>query len=166
MPQTLENLLHEDREFPPSDVFRAQANARPGIHEEAAADPLAFWRRQALERITWFKEPTEVLDDTNPPFYKWFKDGELNLSYNCLDRHLEEHGDQVAYDWIGEPGDTRTLTYTDLAKEVNRFSNGLKSLGLQRGDRVAIYMGMIPELPIAMLACARLGFSIPIAGLS
>jgi acetyl-CoA synthetase len=157
MSQALENLLQEDRKFPPSEAFTAQANAQPGIHDEAAGDPSAFWQRQALERITWFKEPTEVLDDTNPPFYKWFKDGELNLSYNCLDRHLDEHGDQVAYDWVGEPGDSRTLTYSELAKEVNRFCNGLKSLGLEKGDRVAIYMGMIPELPIAMLACARLG---------
>ncbi|HEX9763200.1 MAG TPA: AMP-binding protein, partial [Acidimicrobiia bacterium] len=157
MSETLENLLREDRTFPPPPAFTAQANARPGIHEEAAADYLAFWKRNALERISWFKEPTVVLDDTNPPFFKWFPDGELNLSYNCLDRHLADHGDQVAYHWIGEPGDTRTLTYADLAKEVNHLANGLKSLGLERGDRVAIYMGMIPELPIAMLACARLG---------
>ena len=157
MSQALENLLREDRTFPPSEGFTAQANAKPGIHEEAAKDYRAFWQRQALDRITWFKEPTEVLDDSNPPFYRWFQDGELNLSYNCLDRHLESHGDQVAYHWVGEPGDTRTLTYADLAKEVNRFANALKSLGMEKGDRVAIYMGMIPELPIAMLACARLG---------
>ena len=157
MTQALENLLSEERTFPPPPEFTAQANAKPGIHEEAASDYLDFWRRQALERITWFKEPTKVLDDSNPPFYKWFSDGELNLSYNCLDRHLDDHGDQVAYHWVGEPGDTRTITYAELAREVNRFANGLKSLGLAKGDRVAIYMGMIPELPIAMLACARLG---------
>jgi len=157
MSQALENLLREDRTFPPSSEFTAQANAQPGIHDEAAADYRAFWQKQALERITWFTEPTEVIDDSNPPFYKWFKDGELNLSYNCLDRHLAEHGDQVAYHWVGEPGDTRSLTYSDLAKEVNRFANALKGLGLEKGDRVAIYMGMIPELPVAMLACARLG---------
>ena len=157
MSQALENLLQEDRIFHPSDEFVAQANARPGIHEEAAADTQAFWKQQALDRITWFKEPTEILDDSNPPFFKWFKDGELNLAYNCLDRHLEKHGDQIAYHWIGEPGDTRALTYQDLADEVNRFANGLKSLGLKKGDRVAVYMGMVPELPIAMLACARLG---------
>ncbi|MFV1962193.1 MAG: AMP-binding protein, partial [Acidimicrobiia bacterium] len=157
MSQALENLLQEDRIFQPSDEFVAQANARPGIHEEAAADTQAFWKQQALDRITWFKEPSEVLDDSNPPFFKWFKDGELNLAYNCLDRHLEEHGDQIAYQWIGEPGDSRTLTYQDLANEVNRFANGLKNLGLKKGDRVAIYMGMVPELPMAMLACARLG---------
>jgi acetyl-CoA synthetase len=157
MSQALENLLREDRTFPPSAEFTAQANAKPGIHDEAAADYRAFWKNQALDRISWFTEPTEVLDDSNPPFYKWFEDGELNLSYNCLDRHLADHGDQVAYHWVGEPGDTRTLTYNDLAKEVNRFANALKGLGLEKGDRVAIYMGMIPELPVAMLACARLG---------
>jgi acetyl-CoA synthetase len=157
MSQALENLLQEERTFPPSEEFTAQANAKPGIHEEAAADYKAFWRKQALERITWFKEPTETLDDSSAPFFKWFKDGELNLSYNCLDRHLDDHGEQVAYHWVGEPGDTRTLTYSELAREVNKFANGLKSLGMTKGDRVAIYMGMIPELPIAMLACARLG---------
>jgi acetyl-CoA synthetase len=157
MSQALENLLREDRTFPPSEEFTAQAKAQPGIHEEAAQDYEAFWRKQALERISWFKEPTEGLDDSDPPFFKWFKDGELNIAYNCLDRHLEDHGDQVAYHWIGEPGDTRTLTYAELAREVNKFANALKSLGLEKGDRVAIYMGMIPELPIAMLACARLG---------
>jgi acetyl-CoA synthetase len=157
MSQALENLLHEERTFPPSEEFTAQANARPGIHEEAASDYRSFWQRQALDRISWFTEPKEILDDSNPPFFKWFQDGELNLSYNCLDRHLADHGDQVAYHWIGEPGDTRTLTYADLAAEVNKFANALKDLGLEKGDRVAIYMGMIPELPIAMLACARLG---------
>jgi len=157
MSQALENLLREDRTFPPSEEFTAQANAKPGIHDEAAADYRAFWQKQALDRISWFTEPTEVLDDSNPPFYKWFKDGELNLSYNCLDRHLADHGDQVAYHWVGEPGDTRNLTYNDLAREVNRFANALKSLGMEKGDRIAIYMGMIPELPVAMLACARLG---------
>ncbi|MCZ6661520.1 MAG: acetate--CoA ligase [Actinobacteria bacterium] len=157
MSKALENLLREDRKFEPSPQFTAQANARSGIHEEADTDYQGFWHRQALERISWYKEPTQVLDDSNPPFFKWFSDGELNLSYNCLDRHLESHGDQVAYHWVGEPGDTRSLTYADLHAEVGRFANGLKSLGLEKGDRVAIYMGMIPELPIAMLACARLG---------
>ena len=157
MTEALENLLHEERTFPPTADFTAQANARPGIHEAAARDYQAFWQEQALERISWFTPPTRVLDDSNPPFFKWFEDGKLNLSYNCLDRHLAEHGDQVAYHWVGEPGDTRTVTYADLAAEVGRLANGLKSLGLRKGDRVAIYMGMIPELPVAMLACARLG---------
>jgi acetyl-CoA synthetase len=157
MSKAIENLLSENRSFPPPSEFTAQANAQPGIHEEAASDPEAYWMKQALSRITWFKEPKEGLDDSNPPFYKWFSDGELNLSYNCLDRHLDDHGDQVAYYWVGEPGDTRTITYADLHRDVCRFANALKSLGLEKGDRVAIYMGMVPELPIAMLACARLG---------
>ena len=157
MSEAIENLLQEDRTFAPQPAFRAQANAQEGIHERAEADYLAFWTEQALERVSWFKEPTVVLDDSNPPFYKWFTDGELNLSYNCLDRHLESQGDKVAYHWIGEPGDTRTFTYRELTEHVARFANALKELGVARGDRVAIYMGMIPELPIAMLACARIG---------
>jgi acetyl-CoA synthetase len=157
MSQALENLLSEDRKFEPSPEFVAQANAGSGIYAEAEADYLAFWQKQALTRITWHTEPTQVLDDSNPPFYKWFADGRLNISFNCLDRHLADHGDQVAYHWVGEPGDTRTLTYQELHSEVCRLANGLKSLGLKKGDRVAIYMGMVPELPIAMLACARLG---------
>ncbi len=156
-PQALENLLSEERVFPPSDEFVAAANATADIYDRAEADWQGFWRDQALERITWFREPTVTLDDSNPPFYKWFTDGELNLSYNCLDRHLDSQGDKIAYHWIGEPGDTRTITYRDLYEEVCRFANGLKSLGVGRGDRVAIYMGMIPELPVAMLACARIG---------
>ncbi len=157
MAETLENLLIEERTFAPSAAFAAQANAREGVHAEADADWLDFWRTQALERIDWFTEPTRVLNDESPPFYKWFEDGELNLSHNCLDRHLAEHGDQVAYHWIGEPGDTQTITYRQLHRRVCRFANALLSLGVQKGDRVAIYMGMIPELPVAMLACARIG---------
>ena len=155
---TIENLLQEDRTFAPSPAFTAQANAQAGIHEEAAADPVAYWAKQALDRVTWFKEPTVVLDDSNPPFFKWFSDGELNITYNCLDRHIEAgRGDKVAYYWEGEPGDERVITYQQLSDEVNRFANGLKSLGVKRGDRVAVYMGMVPELAVAMLACARIG---------
>ncbi len=157
MGDTLEDLLQEDRSFPPDATFAAAANAQPGIHEEADADFVGFWRKQALERITWFKEPTVALDDSNPPFFKWFADGELNLAYNCLDRHLDESGDKIAYHWIGEPGDTRTFTYRQLYEEVCRLANGLRQLGVEKGDRVAIYMGMVPELPIALLACARIG---------
>ncbi len=157
MAETLENLLIEERTFAPSAEFAAQANARGGVHAGAEEDWLEFWRAQALERIDWFTEPTRVLNDDNPPFFKWFEDGELNLSYNCLDRHLAEHGDQVAYHWIGEPGDTLAITYRDLYTRVCRFANALVGLRVQKGDRVAIYMGMIPELPVAMLACARIG---------
>jgi len=156
--QAIENLLHEHRTFAPSKEFAAQANAQPGIHERAAADPVGYWSEEALRRITWFKEPTVMLDDSNPPFFKWFTDGELNITYNCIDRHLEAgRGDKVAYYWEGEPGDERVITYGELGDEVNRFANGLKSLGVVKGDRVAIYMGMVPELAIAMLACARIG---------
>jgi acetyl-CoA synthetase len=153
----LENLLKEDRVFPPSPAFSAQANAQPGIHDDADHDWQGFWARQARERVSWFKEPSVTLDDSNPPFYKWFTDGELNLSFNCLDRHLEKSADKVAYYWIGEPGDVRTITYGELHREVSQFANALKSIGLKRGDRAAIYLGMVPELPVAMLACARLG---------
>jgi acetyl-CoA synthetase len=153
----IENLLQEERLFPPSDEFVAQANAQPELYAEADDDFVAYWKRQALERITWFKEPTEGLDDSNAPFFKWFADGELNISYNCLDRHLATGGDKVAYHWVGEPGDTRTITYKQLSDDVNRFANGLRSLGVEKGDRVAIYMGMVPELAVAMLACARIG---------
>ena len=156
--RTIENLLQEDRLFPPSPDFTAQANAQPGLHEEAASDPAAYWEAQARERVTWFKEPTVVLDDSNPPFFKWFTDGELNITYNCLDRHLEAgRGAKVAYYWEGEPGDERVITYQDLYDEVCRFANGLRSIGVKKGDRIAVYMGMVPELAVAMLACARIG---------
>jgi acetyl-CoA synthetase len=158
MTQTgIENLLTEERLFPPSDEFSAQANATSDIYEEGEADFEAFWMRQAKERLTWSKEPTQGLNDENAPFFTWFADGELNVSYNCLDRHLESGGDKVAYHWVGEPGDTRTITYQELSDEVNRLANGLRSLGIEKGDRVAIYMGMVPELAVAMLACARIG---------
>ena len=156
-PKAIENLLTEERLFPPSDAFVAAANVGPEVYDEADADYLAFWKKQALERVTWFKEPTVVLDDSNPPFFKWFSDGELNVSYNCLDRHLEDKGDKVAFHFVGEPGDSRDITYTDLYEEVTKLANGLKSLGVEKGDRVAIYLGMVPELPVSLLACARIG---------
>ncbi len=156
--RTIENLLHEHRTFPPPADFAAQANAQPGLHEEAGSDPIRYWRAQALHRVTWFKEPNEMLDDSNPPFFKWFSDGELNVTYNCLDRHIEAgRGDKVAFYWEGEPGDERVLTYQDLYDEVCRFANGLRAIGVKKGDRIAVYMGMVPELAIAMLACARIG---------
>ncbi len=158
MSETIENLMSEERRFPPSTAFAEQANAQPGIHAEAEEDWKGWWQKQALTRISWFKEPQEILDDSNAPFYKWFADGELNLSYNCLDRHVDAGGgEKVAYYWEGEPGDKRTITYADLLTEVSQFANALKGMGVERGDRVAIYMGMIPELPVAMLACARIG---------
>lgn len=145
--------------YPPSAEFRAQANqSSPEIYLRAAADPEGFWADQAEERITWTKPFTEVLDWTNPPFAKWFQDGELNVAANCLDRHVAAGiGDRVAIHFEGEPGDTRTLTYAELTYEVKRAANMLTSLGVRAGDRVAIYMPMIPETIIAMLAVVRLG---------
>ncbi len=122
-PKTLENLLTEDRVFPPTDEFAAAANAKPDLYEKADADYLGFWKEQALNRVTWFKEPTVVLDDSNPPFFKWFSDGELNVSYNCLDRHLEDKGDKVAFHWVGEPGDTQDITFRDLHERVGKLAN-------------------------------------------
>ncbi len=155
--KAIENLLQEDRRFPPPAAFVEEANAQPSIYEKAEADFEGFWKDQALERIDWFTPPTVTLDDSEAPFFKWFSDGTLNVSYNCLDRHLATGGDKIAYYWEGEPGDTRTLTYSELHSEVSKFANVLLGLGVERGDRVAIYMGMIPELPVAMLACARIG---------
>ncbi|RIK11479.1 MAG: acetate--CoA ligase [Acidobacteria bacterium] len=146
----------EERRFPPPDNIASRANVKdPAIYEEALADREAYWAGEA-GKLHWFKDWDKVLE-WNPPFAKWFIGGELNVSYNCIDRHLDDRGDKVAFHWVGEPGDTRTLTFKDLYFEVCRFANALKHLGVRRGDRVAIYMGMIPELPIAMLACARIG---------
>jgi acetyl-CoA synthetase len=153
----LSNLMHEERRFEPPPDLAAAANVKADVYERATADRLGFWAEQA-ERISWAEPWTEVLDWSNAPFAKWFVGGRLNASYNCLDRHVEAgKGDKVAYHWVGEPGDTRTLTYAQLKDEVCRAANALVELGIQTGDRVAIYMPMIPELVIAMLACARLG---------
>jgi acetyl-CoA synthetase len=153
----IENLLAEARTFPPSPEFVAQANGTSDLYSEAEADFEAFWAKRARERISWSR-PFDRTLEWDLPFAKWFGGGELNIAYNCVDRHVERGlGDKVAYHWIGEPGDRRTLTYGDLQAEVNRAANALKELGVEKGDRVAIYMPMIPELPVAMLACARLG---------
>jgi len=154
----LSNLLHEERRFPPSDDFAAQANAGPELYDEAKADRLAFWERQARDLLSWDQQWTQVLDWSNPPFARWFVGGRLNVAYNCVDRHVEAgHGDQVAIHWEGEPGDSRDITYADLQTEVCRTANALTELGVGHGDRVAIYLPMLPEAAIAMLACARLG---------
>ncbi|SDL55299.1 acetate--CoA ligase [Nonomuraea jiangxiensis] len=155
--QALSNLLQENRRFAPPADLAAAANVTAAAYSEAAADRLAFWER-AAERLTWAKRWDKTLE-WNPPFAKWFLGGELNVAYNCVDRHVEEgRGDKVAYHWEGEPeGDTRTLTYNGLKTEVSKAANALRELGVAKGDRVAIYMPMIPELPIAMLACARIG---------
>jgi len=154
--EALENLLHEQRQFAPSPEFAAQANVQADAYDEAAAGRLAFWEKQA-DRLTWATRWSQVLD-WQPPFAKWFVGGRLNASVNCVDRHVASgHGDQVAFYWEGEPGDTRTVTYGQLKDEVSRAANALIALGVNTGDRVAIYMPMIPETVVAMLACARLG---------
>ena len=153
----IEALLQEDRTFPPPDSFREQANiADPKIYEEAQKDPEAFWAKLA-EELHWFKKWDKVLE-WDPPYAKWFEGGKLNVSYNCIDRHLAAgRRNKAALIWEGEPGDWKVYTYGDLYREVCRFANGLKSLGVKKGDRVTIYLPMVPELPIAMLACARIG---------
>jgi acetyl-CoA synthetase len=153
----IENLFSEARTFPPPEAFKADALVTDrSLHERAADDLEGFWAEEA-ERLRWTKKWDKVLE-WDPPFAKWFVGGQLNVSDNCLDRHVDRGGgDKVAYHWEGEPGDTRTVTYAQLRDDVARFANALKSIGVKKGDRVAIYMGMVPELPVAMLACARLG---------
>src|SRR4051794_41266928 len=157
MSETLANLSSETRQFPPPEQIAADANVKADAYEEAAADRLAYWAKQA-ERLSWAKKWDQVLDWSNPPFAKWFVGGELNIAYNCVDRHVEAgNGDRVAIHWEGEPGDTRTITYAELLKLVSQAANTLTDLGVGAGDRVAIYLPMIPEAAIAMLACARIG---------
>jgi len=157
MSETLENLLSEDRQFPPPADLAANANVTAAAYDKAAVDRLEFWAEQA-RRLDWFQEWDQVLDWSNPPFAKWFVGGQLNIAYNCLDRHIAAgKGDKVAIHWEGEPGDSRTLTYADLHAEVSRAANTLTELGVDAGDRVAIYLPMIPEAAVAMLACARIG---------
>jgi acetyl-CoA synthetase len=157
MSETLANLLHETRTFPPPPALVDQANVTANAYAAASADRLAFWERQA-DRLHWHRRWDKVLDWANPPFAKWFVGGELNVAYNCLDRHVEAgRGDRVALHFEGEPGDTRTLTYADLHKAVCQAANALLSLGVRPRDRVTIYLPMIPEAAVAMLACARIG---------
>jgi acetyl-CoA synthetase len=155
--EALENLLHENRHFPPSAEFAAQANATAALYDEAKADRLAFWDKQA-SALTWDTPWTSTLDWSNAPFARWFDGGKINVSVNCVDRHVEAgHGDQVAFHFEGEPGDTQTITYADLLTSVSQAANALEALGVKAGDRVAIYLPMIPEAAVAMLACARVG---------
>ncbi|QHC69778.1 acetate--CoA ligase [Rathayibacter sp. VKM Ac-2801] len=154
----IDNLLHETRRFPPPADLAAGAVATAALYDEAAADRLAFWADRSRELLHWHRPFTRTLDWSEPPFAKWFDDGELNVAYNCLDRHvLAGHGDRVALHWEGEPGDSRSITYAELTAEVKRAANLLTSLGVRAGDRVAIYLPMIPEAVVAMLAVARLG---------
>jgi acetyl-CoA synthetase len=153
----LDNLLHENRRFPPPADLAANANVTAETYAEAEADFEGFWAEQA-KRLTWQTEPTQVLDWSDAPFAKWYADGTLNAAYNCLDRHIEAgNGDRVAFYFEGEPGDTREITYAQLAREVKQAANALLELGVKAGDRVAIYLPMIPEAVVAMLACARIG---------
>ena len=155
--RVLDDLM-EVETFDPPAQFREQALIRdPDIYAQANADPEAYWAARARE-LHWHRPFTKVLDDSNPPFFKWFADGELNVSYNCVDRHVEAgHGDRVAYHWHGEEGEARAITYADLHRDVQRLASGLKDLGVAKGDVVAIFLPMIPEVVVAMLACARLG---------
>ena len=155
---TIEDRYSEDRTFTPSAEFVAQANVSdPAIYERAAADPAAFWAEQARSLLTWDRDFDTALE-WNLPDAKWFVGGQLNVSYNCVDRHVEAGlGERVALHWEGEPGDTRTITYAELLDDVSRFANVLKGLGVEQGDRICIYMPMIPETVVAMLACTRIG---------
>jgi acetyl-CoA synthetase len=159
--ETLEAKLEamlEIEKFGPPEEFREDALlSDASVYEEAEGDWKGWWTAQAKE-LHWFKEPTEILDDSNPPFYRWFTDGKINASYNCLDRHVQAgNGDRVAFHWRGEEGEERDLTYADLHRDVQRFANALKDLGIGKGDIVGIYLPMIPEVVVAMLACARIG---------
>jgi len=153
----LAGLLEVER-FPPSEAFKAQALlSDPQVYELTAADRQTWWASQA-EQLDWFEPFQTVLDDSNPPFYKWFTEGKLNVSHNCLDRHVEAGlGERVALHWRGEEGDERDISYAELLAEVKRFASALKDLGVKPGDVVGIYLPMIPEVVVAMLACARIG---------
>jgi acetyl-CoA synthetase len=154
----ISNLSHEDRHFDPPEELARDANVKADVYDEAARDRLAFWGKQA-ERISWSKPFDEVLDWSNAPFAKWYVGGRLNAAYNCVDRHVEAgNGDRIAFHWVGEPADdTRDITYAELKDQVSQAANTLTDLGVEAGDRVAIYMPMIPETVVAMLACARIG---------
>jgi len=154
----LTELLEVERFEPPSEFAAKALLADPAVYEQAAADPEAWWLRQAKELLDWDSEPSEALDESNPPFFKWFADGELNVSANCLDRHVAAGlGDRVAYHWRGEEGEERDLTYAELLADTQRFANALRDHGVRKGDVVGIYLPMIPQVVVAMLACARIG---------
>jgi acetyl-CoA synthetase len=157
----LESILNEQRVFPPAAAFTAAARIKPADYErlvqEAARDNVAYWARLAREELSWHKPFTQALDASKAPNYRWFTDGEINASYNCLDVHLATRGDKTAIIFESEPGHIRRLTYGELAADVRRLANGLKALGIKPGDRVVIYMPMVPEAVVAMQACARIG---------
>ena len=160
---SIDNILEENRVFPPSNEFSSKSRLNKvdqliELKNQAKNDPIKFWKTFANSEIDWIEPFQTVLDSKNAPFYEWFKEGKLNITYNCLDRHIKNgRGDKIALIWEGEPGDSRSFTYKELLIEVCKASNALKSLGVEKGDLVCIYMPMIPEAMIAMLACARIG---------
>src|SRR3954452_24249455 len=153
----LEELLDQETFSPPSEFAKSAVITDASIHEKAAADPEAFWAEQA-EALDWAEKWDQVLDWSNPPFAKWFVGGKLNVAYNCTDRHVEAgNGDRVAFHWRGEEGEERDITYADLLRDSQKLANALKDNGIEKGDIVGIYLPMIPEVVISMLACARIG---------
>ena len=151
----IETIFSEERRYPPPEEFAAQANAQPEIYDRSFEE---FWESEGRERVSWF-EPFTELYEWEPPYAKWFLGGKLNVCFNCVDRHVERgQGEKVAYHWEGEPeGERRTITFADLQREVVKLANALRKLGVEKGTPVGIYMGMVPEVAVAMLACARLG---------
>src|ERR671933_2221307 len=164
--QAIETMLLEERRYEPPPDFVEQANAQPDVYDRDWED---FWETEGRERLSWF-EPFTKLYEWEQPYAKWYLGGKLNVCFNCVDRHVEAgNGDKVAYHWEGEPEDERrTITFADLQRDVVRFANALKKLGVRKGTPVGIYMGMVPELPVAMLACARIGapFTVVFGGFS
>ena len=153
----LEEMLDIETFDPPDEFAKHALLNDPAVYEKADKDWKGWWMEQAKE-LHWFKEPTEDVDESDPPFYKWFKDGQINASYNCLDRHVEDgNGDRVAFHWRGEEGEEEDLTYADLLRDTQKLANALKDLGIEKGDIVGIFLPMIPEVVVAMLACARIG---------
>jgi acetyl-CoA synthetase len=153
----LEEMLDIEKFEPPEDFAKHALLDDPSVYEEADKDWKGWWCKQAKE-LHWFKEPSEDLDDSNPPFFKWFQDGKINASYNCIDRHVEDgNGDRVAFHWRGEEGEQEDLTYADLLRDTQKLANALKDLGIEKGDIVGIFLPMIPEVVVAMMACARIG---------
>ena len=153
----LEEMLETEKFDPPEEFVKHALLDDPSVYDEAEKDWKGWWMKQAKE-LHWFKEPTEDVDESDPPFYKWFADGKINASYNCVDRHVEAgNGDRVAFHWRGEEGEEEDITYADLHRDVQKFANALKDLGIEKGDIVGIFLPMIPEVVVAMLACARIG---------
>ena len=166
MTNTIDTMLLEERRYVPDPAFARQANAQPDVYER---DWEEFWETEGRNRVSWY-QPFDKLLEWELPYAKWYIGGKLNVCYNCVDRHVENgDGDKVAYFWEGEPeGDRRRITFADLRAEVVKAANGFKEIGIQRGTHVGVYMGMIPQLPIAMLALARIGapFTVVFGGFS